>query len=61
MRAAGKFTVRTGLGLGALSLFSGAGESIGVYLGVNLVNAAVLGALGLPGCGLLLLLNWLVR
>ena len=61
MRAAGRFTVRAGMGLGALSLLSGLGESVGIFLGVNLVNAAVLGVLGLPGFGLLLLLNWLVR
>ena len=28
------------------------------YLGVNLTNALVLGLLGVPGFGLLLLLNW---
>ena len=61
MRAAGRFTVRAGMGIGALSLLSGIGESIGVCLGVNLINAAVLGLLGVPGMGLLLLLNWLVR
>ena len=61
MRTAGRFTVRTGLGLGALTLFSGIGESIGVHLGVNLVNGMLLGALGVPGFGLLLMLNWLLR
>ena len=61
MRAAGKFTIRTGVGLGALTLFSGVGESIGVHLGVNLVNGMLLGVLGAPGFGLLLMLNWLLR
>lgn len=61
MRAAGRFTVRAGLGLGVLSLFSGLWESIGVSLGVNLVNGVLLGLLGMPGFGLLLMLNWLVR
>lgn len=61
MRAAGRFTMRTGVGLGALALFSGIGESIGVHLGVNLVNGMLLGLLGAPGFGLLLMLNWLLR
>ena len=60
MRAAGRVTLRTGVGLGALALFSGIGESIGVHLGVNLVNGLLLGVLGVPGFGLLLMLNWLV-
>ena len=61
MRAAGRVTLQTGVGLGALALFSGIGESIGVHLGVNLVNGLLLGVLGVPGFGLLLMLNWLVR
>ena len=61
MRTAGRFTVRTGLGLGVLTLFSGIGESIGVHLGVNLVNGMLLGVLGAPGFGLLLMLNWLLK
>jgi len=31
---------------------------LGVNLGVNLLNALVLGVLGAPGFGLLLLMNW---
>lgn len=58
MKGAGRLCVRTGLGLGALHLFSGVGELIGVHLGVNLLNAGVLGVLGVPGFGLLLLLHW---
>lgn len=61
MRAAGRFTLRAGLGLGALRLLAAVGEGIGVELGVNLVNGALLGALGAPGFGLLLMLNWLLR
>ena len=37
------------------------GHLIGVSLGVNLVNALVLGLLGIPGFGLLLLLQWVLR
>ena len=50
--------VRTGAGLGVLYLLSLVGGSIGLRLGVNLVNALVLGVLGAPGFGLLLMLNW---
>ena len=60
MRAAGRVTLRTGLGLGALALFSSVGEAIGVHLGVNLVNALLLGVLGAPGFGLLLMLHWVL-
>lgn len=58
MRGLGRFTLRTGLGMGALALFSGIGEAIGVHLGVNLVNGALLALLGAPGFGLLLMLHW---
>ena len=58
MRAAGRVTLRTGLGLGVLALFSGVGEAIGVHLGVNLVNALLLGLRGAPGFGRLLMLHW---
>ncbi|MCD8331352.1 MAG: pro-sigmaK processing inhibitor BofA family protein [Oscillospiraceae bacterium] len=49
---------RTAVGLAGLLAFSLVGPSLGVTLGVNLLNALVLGLLGLPGFGLLLLLNW---
>jgi inhibitor of the pro-sigma K processing machinery len=51
-------TARTALGLGALFLFGQVGGLIGVNLGVNLLNALVLGMLGIPGFGLLLMLSW---
>ena len=35
------------------------GAYIGLTLGVNLLNAAVVGILGIPGFALLLLLRWL--
>ncbi len=49
---------RTAVGLAGLLAFSLVGPALGVTLGVNLLNALVLGLLGLPGFGLLLLLNW---
>ena len=33
----------------------------GVTLGVNLVNALVVGVLGVPGFGLLLMLQWMFQ
>lgn len=50
--------LRTGAGLAALAVLSPVGGLIGVSLGVNLANALVMGLLGVPGFGLLLLLNW---
>ena len=53
--------LRSSVGLAILALFSQVGHLIGVSLGVNLVNALVLGLLGIPGFGLLLLLQWVLR
>lgn len=53
-----KLLARTAVSLGALFAFSQVGGLIGVSLGVNLVNALVIALLGVPGFGLLLLLNW---
>ena len=53
VRVAGRTAVG-GAVLAGLSLCSG---FTGLQLGVNLVNALVLGVLGLPGLGLLLALN----
>lgn len=45
-------------GLAALAAFSQVGQYIGVTLGVNAANALVLGVLGAPGLGLLLMVQW---
>lgn len=55
-----KVALRTALGGGVLAALSPFGGMIGLHLGVNLWNALVIGVLGLPGLGLLMLLNWLV-
>lgn len=55
-----RLALRTALGGGLLALLQPLGGLVGVQLGVNLCNALVLGVLGVPGLGLLLLLNWLV-
>jgi len=49
---------RTGAGLAFLALFAPLGQAVGASLGVNLFNALVLGVLGAPGFGLLLMLRW---
>ena len=56
-----RLALRSSVGLAVLALFSQVGHLIGVSLGVNLVNALVLGLLGIPGSGLLLLLQWVLR
>lgn len=53
-----RLAARTGVGLAFLSLFSPLGHFLGLTLGVNLFNAVVLGTLGVPGFGLLMLLKW---
>lgn len=52
---------RTGAGLCALAVFAPVGKFFGAALGVNLFNALVLGVLGAPGFGLLLMLKWVLR
>ena len=52
---------RMAVGLAGLFAFSHIGGLIGVTLGVNLVNALVVALLGVPGFGLLLMLNWALQ
>ena len=47
-------------GLAALALLSPAAAALGISMGVNWLNAMVLGLLGVPGFGLLLMLQWLL-
>ena len=53
-----RLAVRSSVGL---ALFSQVSPLIGVSLGVNPINALVLGVLGAPGFGLLLMLQWALR
>ena len=55
-----RLALRSSVGLAALAAFSQIGHLVGINLGVNLVNALILGLLGLPGFGLLLMLQWLL-
>lgn len=52
-----RLLVRSALGLGGIWLFNLAGGLIGVQVGMNLFTALAMGLLGLPGLGLLLLLQ----
>ena len=56
-----RLLLRSSVGLAVLALFSQVGHLLGISLGVNLVNAVVLGLLGVPGFGLLLMLQWILR
>ena len=56
-----RLAARSAVGLAVLALFSQVGQFIGVSLGVNLVNALILGVLGVPVFGLLLMLQWVLR
>lgn len=56
-----RLVLRTAVGVGVLALLSRVGGAVGLGLGVNLTNALVLGTLGAPGLGLLMMLNWLVK
>ena len=56
-----RLALRSSVALAVLALFSQVGHLFGIHLGVNLVNALVLGVLGLPGFGLLLMLQWVLK
>lgn len=58
LKALLRLAARTGVGLAFLAVFSPIGTFLGSTLGVNLFNALVLGVLGVPGFGLLLMLKW---
>ena len=47
------------LGFAALALLNLTEPVTGIALGVNALNALVIGILGVPGLGLLLLVQWL--
>lgn len=55
--ALGRLGARSVVGLGGIWLFNHVGALIGVEVGVNLLTGLTVGLLGLPGFGLLLLLQ----
>ena len=59
LRLAMQVLLNTLLGFGALFLLNLTEAVTGISLGVNLLNALVIGILGVPGLGLLLLVQWL--
>ena len=54
-----RLSARALFGLGFLALWAKSGVAAGLALGVNAFNALTLGALGVPGLGLLLAVKWL--
>lgn len=60
LRLAVKLLTNTLLGFLALWAVGLTAEVTGVTLGLNLWNALVIGILGLPGFGLLLLMQWVL-
>ncbi len=53
-----KLAGKTLAALGSLALLKLVGGAVGLSLGVNFLNALVIALLGLPGFGLLMMLNW---
>ena len=56
-----RLLLRSGVGLAVLALLSQVGHLMGISLWVNLVNALVLGLLGAPGLGLLMMMQWVLK
>ncbi|MCL2002894.1 MAG: pro-sigmaK processing inhibitor BofA family protein [Oscillospiraceae bacterium] len=54
-----KILIRSVLGFAALLLFNTAGGGFGLSVGLNILNAGVLGVLGISGFALLLVLQLL--
>ena len=55
-----RLAVSSSLGFGALWLVQYTSAYTGLSLGLNLFNALVIGILGLPGLGMLVLLQWVL-
>ena len=55
-----KLLLNTGVGFAALWLVNFFGDAFGISLGLNWVNALMVGVLGFPGLVLLLLLKYLI-
>ena len=61
LRRMGRLLARWGGGVAVRWGLQGVGPSLGICLGVNPLNALVVGVLGAPGFGLLLLTQWVFR
>lgn len=53
-----KLAGKTLAALGSLAILKLVGGAVGLSLGVNLLNALVIALLGVPGFGLLMMLDW---
>ena len=60
LKLALKGVFNSALGFGALWLLNLTTTVTGLSLGLNIFNAAVIGILGVPGFGLLLLVQWVL-
>lgn len=60
LKLALKVVFNSALGFGALWLLNLSTTVTGLSLGLNIFNAAVIGILGVPGFGLLLLVQWVL-
>ncbi len=60
LKIALRLLCNTALGFGALWLLRQSAAFTGISLGLNLFNTLTIGVLGLPGFGLLLLLQWVL-
>lgn len=60
LRIAFRAVLNTLLGFGALLLVNATEGFTGLSLGLNLFNALVVGIFGVPGLGLLLLVQWVL-
>lgn len=55
-----KLLLNTGLGFVLLLIVNFVGSWVNISLGINWLNALVVGIFGLPGAALLILVNWLM-
>lgn len=60
LKLALKVLLNSALGFGAVWLLNLTTSVTGLSLGLNLFNAAIIGILGIPGFGLLLLVQWVL-
>lgn len=60
LKLAFKFLLNTLVGFIALIIINFFGAFIGISLGINWINAIVVGFFGIPGIALLFILQWLM-
>ena len=61
MKIAFKVLINTVLGFIALWIINFFGSIIGLQIGMNWINALIVGVFGLPGVALLLVLQWIFK